>query len=206
MIDLPPPDPAIEIVAATRGMSKGLAQTDGPQIVVRPEIAFGPIFFGGYVKNVSNPQDGWEAGALLGARHRIAGIDWTASLARKTLLGMSRTVDDEAMEFALGGRAELGPARFNVTYAHSPNDLGSTGRSHYADAGASVAVRKSARIGGSISRRERTGGPDYTAFNFGITQTLTKQFVADVRYFDTAQSGLGNAYSARIVASLRATF
>ncbi len=36
MFDLPPPEPGIEIVVASRGMSKGVAQTEGPQLVVKP--------------------------------------------------------------------------------------------------------------------------------------------------------------------------
>ena len=34
MFDLPPPDPGIEFVVASRGMSKGIAQTDGPQALI----------------------------------------------------------------------------------------------------------------------------------------------------------------------------
>ena len=48
MIAAAPPQPSIEIVVASRGISKGLAQTNGPQLVVRPEIAFGKLFVGGY--------------------------------------------------------------------------------------------------------------------------------------------------------------
>ena len=43
----PPPDPGIEIVLATKGMSKGLSQTDDAQLVVRGELAFGSFFLGG---------------------------------------------------------------------------------------------------------------------------------------------------------------
>ena len=43
MIDLPPPDPGVEIVLATRGYSKGLAQTDGVQGIGRVELVFGSV-------------------------------------------------------------------------------------------------------------------------------------------------------------------
>jgi hypothetical protein len=37
----PSPDPGIEISAFSQGMSKGLRQTDGVQILVRPEVTVG---------------------------------------------------------------------------------------------------------------------------------------------------------------------
>ena len=54
MIDLPPPDPGIEIVVASRGYSKGLAQTDGVQVRAQPELAFGPVYVAVYAKNDSD--------------------------------------------------------------------------------------------------------------------------------------------------------
>ena len=44
--DLPPPDPGIEISVATRGMSKGIAQTEGPQMIARSSVKFGDVQFG----------------------------------------------------------------------------------------------------------------------------------------------------------------
>ena len=37
IFDLPPPDPTLEISVASSGYSKGLAQTDGMQVLIRPE-------------------------------------------------------------------------------------------------------------------------------------------------------------------------
>jgi hypothetical protein len=38
---LPPADPGIELTVASHGMSKGLGQTEGPQIVPRAFARFG---------------------------------------------------------------------------------------------------------------------------------------------------------------------
>src|SRR4051812_40957170 len=43
-------------------MSEGLAQSTGPQVVVRPELAIGPFFVGAYAKNVDSPVEAVEEG------------------------------------------------------------------------------------------------------------------------------------------------
>ena len=82
MFDLPPPDPGIEVVIASRGISKGLAQTDGPQMLVRPEVAFGPVYIGGYAKNVTSATLDGEAGPVAGFRTSAGGFDLAGSAAR----------------------------------------------------------------------------------------------------------------------------
>ena len=47
MFDFPPPDPSIEFVLATRGISKGIAQTDDGQLLVRGELDVQAIFLAG---------------------------------------------------------------------------------------------------------------------------------------------------------------
>ena len=41
MFDLPPLTPTVQVELASTGMSKGLAQTSGPQSVARTGLAFG---------------------------------------------------------------------------------------------------------------------------------------------------------------------
>lgn len=202
------PDPAIEIVAATRGMSKGLAQTDGPQLLVRGELDLGNLFLAAYVKNVvSSGDEGAEAGLLVGARFRIAGFQLSASGAYKRLEGIGGTVDDEALELNLSASRLLFPrvtGRISATY--SPNELGSTRHSVYLEGGVSIDLGHGTSLSGNIARRERSGGPDYTAVNLGLSQTLWRGISADFRLYDTAQSDFGEVYRRRFVASLRARF
>lgn len=89
---------------------------------------------------------------------------------------------------------------------YSPDDLGTTGQSTFYEAGLSFALREGTALSASAGRRERTGGPDYTAFNAGLAQTIYHSLTADLRYYDTAQSSFGNAYRGRFVASVRARF
>ncbi len=54
MLDLPPPDPGIEISIASRGISKGIVQTVGPQLVARAMLGLGDLHLGGQWKNVTS--------------------------------------------------------------------------------------------------------------------------------------------------------
>ena len=67
--DLPPPDPGFEISVASRGMSKGIAQTDGPQVIVRASARSGVLEAGGQWKNVSSDTAWGEAAIFVNANH-----------------------------------------------------------------------------------------------------------------------------------------
>ena len=203
MIDIPPPDPGIEISVASRGISKGLAQTDGIQIVARPELAFGPVWLGFYAKNVTSSTSEGEAGPSIGLRTRAGGVDLAASATWKMSIEPRGTLNDDALELvgSVCRRFGAANARFSVTW--SPNDLGSTDETVWAEAGLGYSLRRSTSLSLNLGRRERDGGPDYTAFNAGVTQTLPQGFSVDLRWYDTNRSGLGDSFEGRLVASLR---
>jgi len=206
VFDLPPPDPGIEITLASQGMSKGLRQTDGPQIVARPEVAFGPFYVGAFAKNVSSATSDAEAGPVIGMRTGAGGFDLLASATWRMSVAPVDAVDDEALELNAAVSRELGrlTPRFSVTW--SPDDLGATGRSTFAEASASYDLGHGAKVGAAIARRERDGAPDYTAFNVGASYTIAERFTLDLRWYDTDSSGLGEIYRGRLVGALRARF
>ena len=206
MLDLLPPDPGIEIVVASRGYSKGLAQTDGIQVLVRPELAFGPLYLGFYAKNVTSSTAEGEGGPSIGLRTSAGGFDLGASATWKMAIEPHGTLNDDALELAGSVARRFGAlnARFAVTW--SPNDVGSTDRTIYAEGTLGYSLRPSTSVSANLGRRERDGGPDYTAFNFGVTQTLFRGISADLRWYDTNRSAQGDTFEGRLIASLRARF
>lgn len=206
MLDLPPPDPGIEVTLATRGISKGLAQTDGPQVVVRPELGFGPVYVGAYAKNVTSPTSDGEAGPVAGFRSSAGGFDLAGSATLKLAVAPVGAVDDEALELALSASRGIGPVTPRLSVTWSPDDLGSTGRSTFAEASVGWRVARPITLNASIARRERDGGPDYSAFSAGLSYRLADPLTADLRWYDTDRSGLGEPYRGRLVGSLRARF
>ena len=206
MFSIPSPDPAIEISAFSQGMSKGLRQTEGPQVLVRPEVGIGPLFVGAFYKNVTSTTADGEAAILAGLRHRVGGFDLAASAAYKWNTGAQAQADRDCIEFTATASRRFGRVTPRISLTWSPDDLGGTGTSLYAEAGASFSLFTGASLSASVSRRSRDGGPDYTAFNAGATYAITRNFSADLRYYDTAQSSLGVIYEPRAVASLRVHF
>jgi len=206
MFELPPPDPAFEMSIATQGMSKGLRQTEDPQFLARGEVAFGHVFVGVQWKNIDSDVAAGEGHSFIGYRNRWGGFDVSATAGYHMQTSVTGHPDDDRFEFnvtASHGFGRITP-RFSVTY--SPNDFGSTGESLYAEAGASVGLFDRASASANIARRERDGGPDYTAFNAGLTYTFPRHLSLDIRYYDTAESSFGVIYEPRVVALLRARF
>ena len=206
MFDLPPPDPAAEVVFATRGMSKGIAQTDGPQLLVRGELGFGDLYVGAYAKNVSSPTSDGEAAGLIGVRTKIRGFELSASAALKRSISPVGQVDAEALELVGGLSRKFGQVTPRISVTWSPDDLGSTGRTVFAESGLGYAVGPRTNITGAVGRRERGGGPDYTAFNLGIAHAVGGRLTFDARYFGTDRGRLGTPFRNRLVGSARLRF
>ena len=120
IFDLPPPDPALEISVASRGYSKGVAQTDGIQVVIRPELSFGPVKLGAYGKNVTSSQYDGEAGVSLGYKKAFGKTDFSASAAVKHFYGAQQSVDDVALELNAAATQTWGKFKPRVSITYSP--------------------------------------------------------------------------------------
>ena len=202
MFDLPPPVPAIELNLSSTGMSKGLAQTDGPQFLGRGELAFGHVYLGGYGKNVTSSTSEGEAGLLVGVRTSAAGFDLALSATGKRAINPAAGSDKTALELSGSVARKLGALTPRVSLVWSPDDLGSTGRTLFAEAGVGYKLAKGWTASAAVGRRERTGGPDYTAWNAGLAWNPEKHFTLDARYYDT-DGGDTHPFKPRLVVSGR---
>jgi hypothetical protein len=206
MFDLPPPDPSIEIVLASRGMTKGLSQTDGPQLLVRPEIASGPLYLAAIFKNVDSATADGEAWLILGARHELGGFELTASATAKFGVGGRGHADRDSLEFQTSASRAFGPVTPRLSLTWSPDDLGGGGQSLFAEAGASLRLTRAATLSAGLGRRERAGAPDYTTFNLGGAYSFGRPLSVELRYYDNNRGGLGDQFHARLVGSVRLRF
>ena len=202
--DLPPPDLSIELSIASRGYSKGVAQTDGAQIVVRPEVEFGSFRIGSYAKNVTSPAFDGEYGASVSYRKILEKTELSGSAAIKHLINPAHGTDKAAVELAFAATHAIGDLKPRVSLTYSPDDLGTTRRSVFWEAGGAYQIDKKTIASAGIGVRSRTGGPDYTSFSAGLTRTLVGPLIADVRYYDTSENDLGSYFQRRIVLALRA--
>jgi hypothetical protein len=206
MWDLPPPEPGIEVVVATRGMSKGVAQSEGPQLVARPFIQLGPVQAGMQWKNVSSAVAGGEAAAFANVAPKLGDFQLNLGVAYKFQTGVREPTDDKSWEFTGGVTRKFGKVSLRISAVYSPDDLGSAERSIFVEGGPTVEIGKSTRISGAVGRRDRIKGDDYTAFNLGVTQTIFKGVSVDARYYGTNRSDISELFEDRFVATARMAF
>ncbi len=206
--DLPPPDPSVQVEVASTGISKGLAQTDGPQLVARAGLGFGDFSLEASGKNIetTSGDDGVETQLSIGAATKASGFDLSLRAGVKTVSAVAGQVDRHALEFKGDAARKLGPLRATLGFVYSPDDTGSTRSALFVESGLAWGVRKGVRLGARLGRRQRVDAPDYTAYNVGVTYDLIPELAADLRLYDTDSSDLGRPYRRRLVASVRARF
>lgn len=197
--------PAIEFDVSSVGMSKGIAQTTGPQYLARGELDFGSFFVGAYAKNVDSSTSDGEAGALVGLRTKAEGFDLSASAAWKRAIDPAPTANADALEVNATASRKLGRAAVRLSAIWSPDDLGSTRQTLFVEAGASYRITGTLSASAAVGKRRRGGGPDYDAWNAGLTWNPAKPLAIDVRYYDT-DGGDAQPYRPRLVLSARARF
>ena len=206
MFDLPPPDPGIEFAVSSRGMSKGIAQTDGPQALVRPFIQIGPVQLATQWKNLSSPVAGGEASAIVSVAPKLGKFQLNASAAYKAQTGVHEPTDDKSWEFTGSISRKFGKVSLRINAIYSPDDLGGAKRSLFVEGGPTLEIGKTTRLSAGIGRRERVNGDDYTAFNAGVAKTLFKGVTLDARFYGTNRSSLGDFFEDRLVISTRMSF
>ena len=203
MWDLPPPDPAFEISVASRGMSKGIAQTDGVQLIPKAFLQVGRAQIGGQWKNVASPVADGEGAVFFNYASKLGPFQLTVGAAYKFQTDVKRRTDDDSWEFTAAATRKFGKVGLKVSAIYSPDDLGGARRSIYLEGGPSFDIDGTTRISANIGRRDRVAGVDYTSFNLGLSKTLFRKVTMDLRYYDTAQSHLGEIYHGRVVLSGR---
>ena len=202
---LPPPDPAIEILVATRGMSKGISQTEGPQMIARGSVKFKDVQFGLQWKNVTSTRADGEAAAFANVTHKFGQLQVNGGVAYKFQTGVREPTDNTSWEFTAGANRKFGRVTARVNAIYSPDDLGPARKSLFVEGGPAVQFGKDWTASAAIGHRSRDRGIDYTAWNAGVGKTL-HGVQLDLRYYDTNRSGLDVPYHARLVASARLSF
>lgn len=196
----------MEIELASTGISKGLAQTDGPQLELIGGVSLGAFLLEAYGKNVETSGDaGVETGASVGVEHETGGLELSARVGLKTLADMA-SPDRTAFEAEVEASRSFGPVRVSASTIFSPDDTGSTGQALFVEAGIDWEVADGVTIGAALGRRERDASPDYTAFNVAASYEPVPDVTLDMRYFTTDRSDEGGQFRPGLVAAVRARF
>lgn len=206
MLDLPPMDPAIEVVVASRGMSKGIAQSEGPQLIVKPSVKLGAVQFGAQWKNVTSTVARGEGAIFVGGGREIAGFQLSVQASHKFQTGVREPTDDHSWEFTGGVSRKFGVVTLRGSAVYSPDDLGSAERSFYWEAGPAVDVTKHFKLSANIGHRSRRLGDDYTSFNAGASTTIVPRTTIELHWYDSSRHELGENFQGRAVVSARMAF
>ena len=180
-----PPAPSAQVSIYSSGTSKGIAQTDEPQVVGRGEVALGDVYVAGYLKNVTAPTSDAEAGAIIGVRKKLSGFNIAVGATLRQAVHSTPGSDKTSLELAASVARPMGRVTPIVSVIYSPDDLGSTERSLYVEGGASYALSKQLSASAAIGRRDRVIGANYTAWNAGVTWAPSRHVSLDARYYDT---------------------
>lgn len=206
--NLPPPVPAFDLTVATHGMSKGISYSDGPQVIPRVSIKSGGFQAGALWKNITSTQGAGETQLFVGWSGKAGGLDLGAMAAHRMVTGITNhRADNQSWEFTGTGGYKFSKAvGLKATVIYSPDDLGATRRSVYVEAGPTLALPDGFVASAAIGRRERTGAPNYTSYNAGVSKTIAKRMTVDVRYYGTNRHNLGYVYAGRLVGSVKLAF
>jgi hypothetical protein len=199
---LPPPVPAFELFVASHGTTQGLSQSNGPQIIPRAYLQFGHVQVGAFWRNIDSPVAN-GIGVLFGRVSEKRGpTQLDIALLYRTRTGAHRPTVLHAWEVDATFRQSFGRlgVRLNAEYAPREFDLGP---SLFVEIGPSFRLAKGTSLFANLGRRERSGAPDYTAINIGISRAVGRKLVLDGRYYATDRSELGPRYHGRLVFSAR---
>ena len=205
MWDLPPPDPGFEIVVASRGMSKGVAQTDGMQFVPKAFVHLGKVQVGAQWKNVTSDVAGGEGAIFANYATKLGAFQLTLGAAYKFQTAVKGDPDDTSFEFSGAATRKFGKLSLRTSAVYSPDDLGGARRSIYLEGGPTLEIDSTTRVSANLGHRSRVDGVDYTSWNAGISKVVFKKVTIDARYYDTNRGELGEVYDNQIVVSGRLT-
>lgn len=206
MLFLLPLDPGVEMVVSSTGMSKGIEQTKGPQVIAKAYVQVGDLQLGGQWKNVTSATAEGEASAFVNASRKFGAYSLAFGASYKLQTGARSGTDSDSFEFTGALTRKIGRLSLKIGAIYSPDDLGGTKQSLYVESGPSFELTKTLKLSANLGRRTREKNLDYTAMNVGATKNLARGFAIDLRYYRTNRSNLDDIYRSRAVVSGRWTF
>src|SRR5690348_3310017 len=97
-LGLPPPDPGFELFAASQGISQGLLQTYGPQVIPRATLSVGDVQVGAQWRKIDSPLASGIAALFLKLRGKWGKTEAQAALLYRIRTAASRSSHRSAWE------------------------------------------------------------------------------------------------------------
>jgi uncharacterized protein (TIGR02001 family) len=202
-------DVSFELGAATEYASKGVGKSMGePHVYGSVTAAKGPAYIKVYGTAVEMSK-GSDAEILttVGVTPKAAGLEFDFKGIYRLRPGTDAGVDSTYWEVEADVTKKTGPVSTRLRVNYTPNGFAGTKEAWWIEGQTTWKVAPKTKISAALGRREATGGQDYTAYNIGVRQGLTKNVEADVRWYGTNHGDdLRGEYRPGLVGSLIVKF
>ena len=187
---------------AGQGMSEGLSQTTGAQIIPRVTLRIGEVQLCAQWRNISSPIANGIAAFFVKWSHRSDDSQVELAALYRLRTEAPAGVDRNAWEFDGSFRHSFGKVGVRAIAEYSPKEF-EAGQSIYVELGPTLQIAKTTIISLNAGRRERGGAPDYSTFNAGVTRIVGRKLSVDARVYATDHPERGSRYRTRLVVSAR---
>ena len=189
---------------ASEYIGKGIGKSNGE---IAPygsvEVSTGQVYASVFASTaeISSGADA-ETIATLGWRPTVGDVKFDLAILNRDLPGTRAGVDSNYFEYQADATRAFGRVTTRLRVNYSPDGFAATKEAWWIELQGSMALDSRTKASVAIADRSADGGAEYTAWNAGLKRKLTDNVSLDVRYFDTADHGLGEPYEGRLVASL----
>ena len=201
-LGLPPPVPGFELFVASHGMSEGLSQTDGPQVIPRLTIRMGELQLCAQWRNVSSHAASGIAAFFVKWSHKRGDTQLDFATLYRVRTAPASGLVHHAWEFDGAFRHSFGKFGVRAIAEFAPKEF-DAGSSFYGEIGPTLQVGRTTTASTNIGRRQRDGAPNYTTFNAGVTRLVGGKLSLDARVYGTDRARLGSRYRTRFIVSAR---
>jgi uncharacterized protein (TIGR02001 family) len=202
-------DFAVELGAATEYVSKGVGKSMGePHVYGSVTASNGPAYIKVYATPVEMSQGSdSEILTTVGVTPEAAGLEFDFKGIYRLRPGTRDGVDSTYWEVEADVTKKAGPfaARLRVNY--TPNGFAKTEEAWWIEGQGTVKVTPKTKVSAALGVRKAESGTDYTAYNVGVRQGLTKNVEADLRWYGSSRGkDLKGEYRPGLVGSLIVKF
>lgn len=136
----------------------------------------------------------------------VAGFQLDLAVLNRDLPGTRNGVDSNYWEYQADVSRTVGAVTGRVRVNYTPDGFASTEEAWWVEAQAAYKISGKTKASAAVATRRAHGGTDYTAWNLGVKQKLTDAVSLDIRWYDTDEHDLGDAYEGRLVGALTFAF
>lgn len=215
-VDEPGPDIAFNAGVSTDYVFRGISQTsENGQIFAGADIAFSGIGYAGvWASNIDYDYFGdddtsAEVDFYAGVKPEAYGYVFDFAGIYYSYYGQpDNAAELNFFEVKAAASRAVGPATLGAAAYYSPEFSGELGDALYYEVNGSFTANDRLSFSGVLGRQtfNDIDDADYTTWNVGATIALTDRLALDLRYHDTDEGDLNEAYEGRAVASLKASF